>query len=376
MGRTTRWWSCSRPQNYREHELVMACAMLGRLLYKPTVDGRDILLYLRGVGGSGKSSLLRLIQSFFDPELVAILANKTEEMFGLENYINRRIILATDLTKDANFDTGDILNIVSGDTLSIRRKNKNQVYTSIECHFVGAGNEFPMKWADVEGNFLRRMFNIDFPEPAPGLKRHLPLPSAEIWRSCLPLPQCGVPQDVRRFPPTVDFWSQVPVRFIKNRMKFLANTSCMLAYILEKKNSGYIEIRKDLYMQEESFTNDFKAWCIKYGYKPTDDLQKMSTLLKHMQCEVRSENRWRPQTHRYLAEGAELPEGVLGLGLEGGMGGGGLGALGGGGASGGDMWSLGDRGDQVVNHEHALFPGQRMVFDKYIVGMDFKFRKG
>ena len=141
----------------------MACAMLGRLLYSPSYDGIEVLLFFKGVGGSGKSSLLKLLETFFDDNDIAILSNRTEEVFGMESFVDKKVIFATDLTKDANFDTGNVLNIVSGDTVSVGRKFKTALKTKLDTHFVSAGNAFPLKWVDIDGNFYRRFFLMDFP---------------------------------------------------------------------------------------------------------------------------------------------------------------------------------------------------------------------
>jgi phage/plasmid-associated DNA primase len=269
--------------------MVMAAAMLGRLLYNPNVDNRDVLLYLRGVGGSGKSSVLKMVQGWFERDEVAILANKTEEIFGLENYLHKKIIVAADLTKDANLDTGDILSIVSRDTLSIRRKNKSQVYENLDCHFIAAGNDFPVKWADTEGNFLRRIFIIDTPIPPqrsdPDFRRRLMKSGGHSLRFC----NVAFLQMMISLPRDADFWTQIPERFLKNRLRFLANTSSLLAYVYDQKDCQFLETGEHLYCLEKEFTEQYHRWCTKYGHKNVEDEKRMVQSLRHLKCEIRAE---------------------------------------------------------------------------------------
>ena len=59
-------------------------ALLGRLLYE--VGQRDnwqVLLFVKGMAGSGKSTIAKLIRNCYPSHLVGTLGSKMEETFGL-----------------------------------------------------------------------------------------------------------------------------------------------------------------------------------------------------------------------------------------------------------------------------------------------------
>lgn len=62
----------------------LLCAMLGRLLFPVgDLDNWQVMPYLVGVGGTGKSLLLTIVSKLMAPGSVGNLSSKREEVFGL-----------------------------------------------------------------------------------------------------------------------------------------------------------------------------------------------------------------------------------------------------------------------------------------------------
>ncbi|AYV86461.1 MAG: putative superfamily III helicase [Sylvanvirus sp.] len=258
-----------RDQGYDNAEIETAAAIIGRALYPVKTDGHELCLFMKGVGGSGKSSLCKLIQSFYENHDVAILANKTEEVFGLESFIDKKLILAMDLTKAANIDVGDMLSLTTGDPVAIRRKNKGQIFTEILAHFVGACNRFPSTWMDIDGNFLRRLFHLDFPNvpkvPDETFKNRLVNSGGMAYRF-FNIAYQRLRNGLSR---EASFWDQIPERFLKNRMEFLANTNKIVAFLEDCRSQIQLDDRN--YWLEEDFVARFVKWCKRYQLKIEQD---------------------------------------------------------------------------------------------------------
>lgn len=74
------------------HTRVWLMAMLGRLLYDAAVlEEWQVALYIKGRAGTGKSTLLSLVASFFSPGDVSLIGNDVAEGFGLETLLRGSI---------------------------------------------------------------------------------------------------------------------------------------------------------------------------------------------------------------------------------------------------------------------------------------------
>lgn len=286
-----------RTQQYSDREIEIACAMLGRVLYPIGHDGREIMNFLKGVGGSGKSSLLKLLESFFDPSRIAVMGNTTEVVFGLETFIGKDLVMATDLTKTANVDAADILNMVSNDRMAIKRKNKTQESVELNCHFLAAGNQIPVNWMDVDGNFLRRLFFLDFPLKPPVDDRYFKSRLRGSGGFSYRFLNCAYLTLKHTLPDRANFWDMIPDRFITNRRNFLCQTSVLLTFMTE--NAHRLEYGITFYVLETDFLIQYKEWCSTYNYQPFPDGRQplLGQRLAYMKCDTKETTKiWPPVT--------------------------------------------------------------------------------
>ena len=283
--------SLFRTQEYSDMEIETVAAMFGRTLHEFRKDGRDFLIYCKGVAGSGKSSLLELLESFYDEDLVGIISNKGEEVFGLEAFQTKCLILAMDLTDKANIDVGVILNLTSGDKISVARKHLVARFMRILAHLVCSGNNFPANWIDNNGNFKRRMFYVDFrisPNPPDALfKEKVKRSGGNSYRFL----NCAFLKMLHQLPSKADFWDHVPERFKRNRDEFLADTSCLLTWLSELEESKAIKFNKHAYWAYKDFEERFKKWCIsnhRHNWHEEIGIRNMRRVLVNRKCEVKS----------------------------------------------------------------------------------------
>lgn len=133
----------------------------GRLLFP--LDGMQICLMLNGVSHSGKTTCLQFVSLLVPKDLIAYVIDKGQEVFGLEDLVGKHLVLALDIGKNflgrsCVFNDRTFNNFVSGESMTVSRKNKLSVIDTINAQFAGAFNIPPTLAA---GN-LRRIVCFNF----------------------------------------------------------------------------------------------------------------------------------------------------------------------------------------------------------------------
>ena len=69
-------------------------AMIGRLLFcVGKLDGFQVMPYLVGIGGTGKSLILSVVKAMFAPGTVGNLSPRREEVFGMANIADKHVVI-------------------------------------------------------------------------------------------------------------------------------------------------------------------------------------------------------------------------------------------------------------------------------------------
>lgn len=139
--------------------------MAGRMLYDVgDRDGWQVLPYLHGAAGSGKSLLtLSVVKAFYDPSDVGTLSNNCERKWVLSSLADKFIFVAPECRNDMQLEQSEFQSVVSGESVSVARKFKTA--QSLERWRAAgwmAGNEI-VNWADASGSIQRRIVVFDFP---------------------------------------------------------------------------------------------------------------------------------------------------------------------------------------------------------------------
>jgi len=144
--------------------------MMGRLLrplfeknmmgYKSYADNLQKVLIILGQPGSGKSTLVNLIRSFFHLSNVGTIAANADKNFGLENFRNDQIKLGIcyELAHTFNITTSVIKSMIAGERVQLNAKFKEVRDEDWNIPTVFAGNEVPKDWGrDRSDGMPRRM---------------------------------------------------------------------------------------------------------------------------------------------------------------------------------------------------------------------------
>lgn len=141
----------------------MIYAFIGRLLYNVgELDDWQILMFIRGFAGTGKSTILKYIKKIFQAEDVAQVSNNMEKQFGLESIYGRLMWMCLEAKGDFVMNQTDFQSIVSGESVSIARKFKTtEEVENWEAPGIMCGNSLP-EWKNNANSISRRVILIDF----------------------------------------------------------------------------------------------------------------------------------------------------------------------------------------------------------------------
>jgi hypothetical protein len=132
-------------------------AFIGRLLYEVgQKDKWQVMPFIVGRAGTGKSLLLKCIAHFFNTEDVEILANNSQKGFGLETVVDKLLWMCYEVKNDFSLDQGQMQSMISGEDVSVMRKNKTAINVLWKSPGILAGNEVA-NWVDNSGSMSRRM---------------------------------------------------------------------------------------------------------------------------------------------------------------------------------------------------------------------------
>lgn len=139
--------------------------LCGRLLHNVgDLDDWQVTLYIRGVAGSGKSTILKVMAMMYEADDIGYLMSDGQPTFSDEHLYDKYIVEAMDMDKRTLFSATRINSMTSGEKLSVNRKYKTALNIKWQPPMVMASNAQP-PWDDVAGNLVRRfvIFLFNYP---------------------------------------------------------------------------------------------------------------------------------------------------------------------------------------------------------------------
>jgi len=151
-----------RDQKLNHHVRFIFFAFLGRLLYPlQHSDNWQVILFIKGVASSGKSTIGNVAKAFYKPEDVAIMSSNIEGKFGLDAIVDKLLYICFEVTKSWGLPRSDFQSIIVGEGVSIAGKHKTA--RTVEWNVPGLllGNELG-PWEDSGGSMVRRLLVVEF----------------------------------------------------------------------------------------------------------------------------------------------------------------------------------------------------------------------
>ena len=252
---------------------------IGRMVYEiHEHDDWQVLMFIKGVAGSGKSTLGKIVSYLYDANDVGVLSNNTEKKFGLSALVEKLIYVCYEVKNDFALDQGEFQCMVSGEQMSIPFKHEMAQSVMWRTHGMFMGNEVA-SWCDNSGSMSRRivlgLFNEIVTDGNPKLFSELQEEMGHILVKCN-----RAYREAAFFFGHMDVWNVLPHYFVSNRRQLRANTH-PLAYFFENTTellwdkNGYMSLQ-DLQLMmniflssdgsfkthKKGFNADFYQWVL------------------------------------------------------------------------------------------------------------------
>lgn len=265
-----------KDQNLDEETIYWFFVFLGRLMFK--VGERDnwqVLMYLKGVAGSGKSTISSLMKFIYTTDQVGVLSSNAEEKFGLAPLYDKKLVICPEAKRNFSLSQGDLQSMVSGEDVSVAIKHKMAKTVEWKASLLFCGNEIP-NWQDASGSMTRRllmfMFNKKINDADTEITKRLRLHVGQfIFRAALSYRQAVIMFGSRSIWEKRDDGSNIlsdQLHVFKKDVesavqpltKFLKESGIVMLY-LDNNDKDY----STFYIPEEVFMAALRTWCKNVG---------------------------------------------------------------------------------------------------------------
>lgn len=246
-------------QEWREDVQKVMCILIGRTLYNVNdLDGWQVIPYLLGQAGTGKSTILtRIIKEFYKDCDVGTLSNNIETKFGLSSLYDKLMIIGPEIKGNFSMEQSEFQSIISGEDVQIAVKQKQAKSEVWKVPLVCSGNEVP-QFSDNAGSISRRLIvflfnkkvlegNVDT-SLSKKLKKEIPY----ILYSCNNAYLEAVNKHASE-----DIWNFIPLYFKKSRDEMAETTNALVSFL----NSDKVKYGPGLYVKESELRLAFNNHC-------------------------------------------------------------------------------------------------------------------
>jgi hypothetical protein len=259
------WYLISTPffqsildyQTFPEDVCRWLYVFMGRLCFDlNTRDGWQVIPFLKGIAGSGKSTIItKVIKKFYECEDVKTLSNNIEKKFGLSSIHDCLMFISPEVKGDLALEQAEFQSMVSGEDISIARKNEKAITKSWNVPGILAGNEVP-NWKDNSGSIQRRIVTWNFvkkvldADPKLDVKLDVELPN--ILKKCI-----KAYLEYTQMYGNKDVWNVLP-KYFKDMQKKIATSTNSLHHFLQSEKIVYDASK---FVPQKVFVTTFMNHC-------------------------------------------------------------------------------------------------------------------
>ena len=245
-----------------EEDYVEICKwlyiLIGKMIYPlRELDKWQILPFLLGQAGSGKSTITNVIRDIFDTNDVGTIENRSEQLFGLSEVQGKNIYILAEVKRNFDIDQAMFQKMISGEDVSLPRKYKSPIKVTWSMPGFMCANEVP-GFGDSSGSISRRLLVFKYVKRVmddmtdPDLEDKLKNEMALLIKKF----NCAYLDATNKYRHK-DIWHVVPKYFQKTKEALGQETNPMKHFL----SSGKIEYGKDLYVHEKTFKDVFRDHC-------------------------------------------------------------------------------------------------------------------
>jgi phage/plasmid-associated DNA primase len=249
------------PEEVRDWWYILS----GKMAYRVReMDNWQIQLFIKGVAGTGKSTLLQLLIWIWDPVDVGFLSNTVERNFPLEGLLQCFVYFGMDISEAFGLDQTLWQSMVSGEGIAINRKHKVRISVDFDIPGMMAGNRTP-PYKDNAGSVSRRMPTLEFMisiqenQSKPHLQEELRVGIGAFLKK-----MCSAYADIGMRRGNKPIWKLLPPYFIDTRKRLRRETNLLEAFF----DSDQVILHKGYDMPLELLKQSFQTYCLVVKGKP------------------------------------------------------------------------------------------------------------
>ena len=246
-------------QKFEEDVCRWLYVFMGRLCFDVNeLDGWQIIPFLKGIAQSGKSTLItKVARKFYECEDVATLSNNIEKKFGLQSIYKGFMFISPEIKGDLQLEQAEFQSMVSGEDVSVARKNETAVSMQWKTPGILGGNEVP-NWKDNSGSILRRLATVNFgrqiapdvadPHLEDKLEREMPAILCKCLRAYLEYASKYADKDI---------WNLLPKYFKQVQNQVATVTNSLQHFLCSEK----FRFGPDMCVPQKVFVAQFNQHC-------------------------------------------------------------------------------------------------------------------
>jgi hypothetical protein len=244
-------------QEFPEEIQKWLCIFMGRMCFDiGELDNWQVLLYLLGQAGAGKSTILmKILQKFYEEEDVGIISNNIDAKYGIKPHVNKFMVIAPEIAENFKMEQTDWQLLVEGGRNTYSEKYKNDETIDWKVPMTMGGNKI-MRYKNNSESVSRRTAVINFwkkvqvtdTEIDKKLSREIPF----ILKLCVKGYHSALETYGKR-----GIWNILPKYFHENKEDMEQTTNSLQNFL----KSGNVIFDKKLYIPLKVFSQAFNDHC-------------------------------------------------------------------------------------------------------------------
>ena len=232
---------------------------LGRLFFPlHKHDYWQIVFYIYGMAGTGKSTLGELYYDIFPEEHIGIVSSNIEKQFGLQTLYDKPMWVSLEVKEDFKLNLADLQSMISGERVQVAIKNQAARMVKWKSPGMMAGNVVP-PWEDKAGALGRRFVLIHFNRKIPNEDKDASIKTMLRQEMGNIIPKLSRAYMVRTTELGMkrSLWAAMPPIFHEWSKLFQEHVDLVMDFV---SNSGKVVVDPNGYVLESQFVEDFRNY--------------------------------------------------------------------------------------------------------------------
>lgn len=258
-------------QDFNLFDRFMLYALKGRLFFDVGErDNFEMTLMIEGIGGSGKSTIMRTVQHFWPPHRRGILSSNIQPEFGMSPVAEKDVIFCNEVSESLKIVQEEWQTSVSGEWGSYNVKNEKPLTCKWKGQHFWAGNQFPLIFNNLQGQVTRRMAGVLLNNPIKPRDSSIPK-KIEAKLGFMQRKSILAYEAFLRMTKDTDPMSNphtLPQAFHEYYHRSMRQTNTIIAFLSDSK---YVQkVERGTWVPMEDVRKRFADFCVEYQKKGSD----------------------------------------------------------------------------------------------------------